>query len=488
MTEAELQRPRIRLWVKLAGLLAVILVAVHFSRLVVGKDVTTRALEEQQALFGGRIARLVAEGVTEPLLVGDLVTTHEVVSAAVDANQGIVYCFVVKDGRVLTTSFAGPTPEALVAARPKGNRDPIVVVREDGSQILEVVAPVLDGAAGEVRVGFSTEVLDRARRKLERRLQLLTAAMIVLGLGVAFVIGRLLARPVEEMLATVDSFDPAREGPVPRIVPRGSDEIAVLATRLNEMMLRLRDAHLEAEDARRKAFEADRLAALGTMTAGLAHEINNPLAGLENCVRRLERSDLPEPKRLEYVAHMRRSLSRIGSLVQRLLDFGRQQPMAIARVRLLDLAHDGVQLAMPLLREQRITCDVEEGDAAGGLVRADAQEISHALLNVLLNAAYVTPGDGRIRVQLRRRPGMLGIAVADEGPGIPQEIRDRVLDPFFTTKPVGGGTGLGLSVTRAILDAHGGELTFEFPEAKGTVVTLWLREAPQRRDTPVPVG
>jgi signal transduction histidine kinase len=107
---------------------------------------------------------------------------------------------------------------------------------------------------------------------------------------------------------------------------------------------------------------------------------------------------------------------------------------------------------------------------------ADRHLAGQALLNLLLNAAYVTPDSGEIRVRLRQRGRLVGLAVEDDGPGIPPEVRDRILDPFFSTKPEGEGTGLGLSVTRTITDAHGGDLTFEFP-GRGTIATVWLREA-----------
>jgi signal transduction histidine kinase len=97
----------------------------------------------------------------------------------------------------------------------------------------------------------------------------------------------------------------------------------------------------------------------------------------------------------------------------------------------------------------------------------------------VLNAAYVTLDGGRIGVLVRRRAGMAGIAVVDAGPGIPQGIRDRVLDPFFSTKPEGEGTGLGLSVTAAIVESHRGELEFECPAEGGTLATIWLPEAPR---------
>ena len=104
----------------------------------------------------------------------------------------------------------------------------------------------------------------------------------------------------------------------------------------------------------------------------------------------------------------------------------------------------------------------------------DAGQVEQALVNLLLNAAYVTPDDGLIRVRTRVRDGMAGVEIQDEGPGIPEDILDKVEDPFFTTKPEGKGTGLGLSVTRSIVDAHQGELEFDLPDGGGTTVTLWF--------------
>ncbi len=116
-------------------------------------------------------------------------------------------------------------------------------------------------------------------------------------------------------------------------------------------------------------------------------------------------------------------------------------------------------------------------DIDGVFVDADPRQMGQALLNLVLNAAYVTPDGGRIIVRLRRRAGAVGIAVIDRGPGIPEGIRDRILDPFFSTKPEGEGTGLGLSVTRAIVDSHRGELEFDCPPEGGTIATIWLPES-----------
>ena len=140
------------------------------------------------------------------------------------------------------------------------------------------------------------------------------------------------------------------------------------------------------------------------------------------------------------------------------------------------LAREGAALLQPLLHKRRIALhQVCDGDGAACAL-ADRKQVGQALMNLLLNAIYVTPDGGEIRLRTRGRPGQCGLAVEDDGPGIPPAIRHRIVDPFFSTKPEGEGTGLGLSVTRTIAEAHGGELSFEFPE-RGTVATIWLREA-----------
>jgi len=243
------------------------------------------------------------------------------------------------------------------------------------------------------------------------------------------------------------------------------------------MMHRLELAHAEQQRARQKAVETERLAALGSLVAGVAHEVNNPLAGLKNCVRRLERGDLPLGKRAEYLTLMGEGLDRIEAVVRQLLDFGRPHPTVLEPVAAGLLAREAVALLGPVLHPRGIECTVTTDPDAVGAVRADRRKAGQALVNLLLNAAYVTRDGGEIRVHVRRRDGFLGIAVEDDGPGIPAEIRERILDPFFSTKPEGDGTGLGLSVTRTIIDAHGGELKFDFPAPGGTVAVIWLPSA-----------
>lgn len=479
MNSPRLARPRFPLWTKLAALAAVGVVVMHAVHLFIGNRVASGALLDQQEALGRDLARVVARQAADPLLVNDLVTLQELVRDVAKPARSVAYCLVVRDGRAVVSSFDGPPPPALVTLRADGDREPIVA-RSGESRILDVVAPILGGQLGEVRVGVDLAIVTATRRALAWRLGVLALAVIAAGLVAAWRMGRSIAGPVNEMLDAADRFDPAAAGsrPAPALRTRGTDEIAVLADRFNRMMRRLEAAHGEQTRARQKAVETERLAALGSLVAGVAHEVNNPLAGVKNCLRRLERGDVPPAKRDEYHALMEEGLERIEDVVRQLLDFGRPLPPVLEPIPASALARDAVRLLHPVLEPRRIECPVVAEDGADGEVRADRRRAGQAVVNLLLNAAYVTPEGGRIRVAIRRRGAFLGIAVEDRGPGIPPEVRERILDPFFSTKPEGDGTGLGLSVTRTIVDAHGGELTFEFPPEGGTVAAVWLPATP----------
>jgi len=465
---------RVPLWAQLALFATVGVVATHAIHLGVGNRIATRALSRQQEELGGGIARLAATEAADLILVHDVVSLSELVSRTAEV-RGVVYCFVMKAEELVASSFAKGTPLSLVALRSGGRVGPIVVV-DGGRRTLDLEEPILDGSAGTLRLGVDMSALESTRHRIAVPLGLQAVAVILVGIGAALLVGQRVAKPIDDLVDAADRFDPA--GPIEPVHPRGGRELARLGDRFNGMMLRLRAAHAEQERARRTAVSTERMAALGSLVAGVAHEVNNPLAGLKNCVHALKEGALEPRAQAEYFDLMQEGLGRIGVVVRRLLEFARSRPLSLEPVRPADLSSDASHLIKASLRRRNISL---EEDAEPGteqmLVRADRQQIGQALLNLLLNAAYVTPDGGSIRLCIRRREGACGIGVEDRGPGIPPQIRERVLDPFFSTKPEGEGTGLGLSVTHSIVNAHRGTLELEFPEAGGTTATIWLEVA-----------
>jgi two-component system NtrC family sensor kinase len=461
--------PRVRLWVQLAIFGAIGVVITHSVNLAIARRITARALTEDQARLGRSVARVLAHEVADPLLVNDVIVLHELVANTV-ASKDVAYCFVVKDGKVVASSFAGKTPEGLLRVRSGDDVTPVIVTQGE-HRYLDVVEPVVEAAGAQVRVGLDMAIVRDTGRTLASMLGLVAIGVIIAGSLTAFVVGRLIARPVGRLLDAADRFDPSLDvQPVPA---EGSDEIAEVTERFNKMMERLKVAHDEQLEARKRAIATERMAALGSLVGGVAHEVNNPLAGLKNCVRRLERDDLSPEKRREYLELMDEGLTRIGDVVHHMLDFGKPRALRLGEVAVDSLGREELKLVAPLLRKRGIELRDERVDDRP--VLADGKQLGQAFLNLVLNAAYVTPTGGQIRIVVRSRGELLAVAVEDDGPGIPPEIRGRVTLPYFTTKPEGEGTGLGLSVTRTIVDAHGGELAFECPPHGGTVATIWLR-------------
>jgi PAS domain S-box-containing protein len=213
------------------------------------------------------------------------------------------------------------------------------------------------------------------------------------------------------------------------------------------------------------------LTRLGEMAAVVAHELKNPLAGLRGALEILGRRMPPEATDRHIVGEMVARIDALNQMVQDLLVFARPTPPKIASVSTSQIVRDTVALLAtdPDMRE--ITVD-EAGLETAPMIQADPELMKAVLLNLMINAAQAMGRRGRIMVSIAEGHGGCEISIADQGPGIPEEIRAKVFDPFFTTKH--RGTGLGLAVARRTVELHGGKLQFECPPGGGTVMIVSL--------------
>ena len=233
----------------------------------------------------------------------------------------------------------------------------------------------------------------------------------------------------------------------------------------------VRKARGEMRDTQRKLFAAQRLTTTGTLAAGIAHEINNPLGGMINAARVLREGRLDEAKRAEYLELVADGLERVRATVQKILQFRPRalepQPVAL---------RDAVERAIAFLDHRCRAKEVgirNELAADLPLVSGDPLELQQAFLNVLMNAVDAcVMGEGLITVYHRLHEASVSVHVADNGCGMSAEELARCMDPFFTTKDVGEGTGLGLSVAHNIVTNHGGRIELASEHGKGTTVTL----------------
>jgi len=232
---------------------------------------------------------------------------------------------------------------------------------------------------------------------------------------------------------------------------------------------------------------SERMASLGTMLAGVAHEINNPLAAVAGFAQLLLRSPLKDEDRaaVETISH---EASRAGKIVRDLLTLAREQERDRRDpLRLNDVVRHVVSAQRYAMETRGIRC-VLELDPAEPVVLGDRAQLEQVALNLVVNARQAieeltdrpegTAGEApRVVVRTRATEGEALLVVEDDGPGIPEEALPRIFDPFFTTKPEGSGTGLGLSVVDGIVTEHGGAIEAESPPAGGTRFTVRLPRA-----------
>jgi signal transduction histidine kinase/FixJ family two-component response regulator len=207
------------------------------------------------------------------------------------------------------------------------------------------------------------------------------------------------------------------------------------------------------EESQAALIQAEKLAAAGRLTASIAHEINNPLQSVRNCLHLAMREDLPPEMRRNYFDLTRQELDRLMNTVQRMLDFYR--PSAEFKpVQVLDLLEHVLNLLSQQLRERNIKVTTA-WPAKLPSVMAISNQIEQVFINLVLNAFDVMPQGGELWISISQKRKMVEILFQDSGPGVPADMREAIFEPFVSTK---GGTGLGLSVSYDIVTAHGGRL------------------------------
>lgn len=373
-----------------------------------------------------------------------------------------------------------------------------VITREpDGTRLLHVYCPIVVGDGLQVTLEFirSLESLEEETRDTIRIALASIGGMAAIAFGMVYVAGlRWIAAPLERLIektrrAGAGDFS----GPV---VVSGRDELAELATALNQMCDQLvqQQERIEAEVAKRlTAMEqlrhADRLKTVGRLAAGIAHELGTPLNVISGRAALIASGKLPAEELQSSADAIKHEADRITNIIRQLLDFARQRTAHRATLDVRGIAERTVELLKPLAVKRRVRVEVAAGPAPC-VAHVDAGQIQQVLTNILVNAIQSMPQGGIASVRLDgcTRPSgsdasslrpYLSVTVADQGEGIPPDVREHIFEPFFTTKDVGEGTGLGLSIAYGIVQDHNGWIDVESEPGGGSRFTIFLPQEPE---------
>ncbi len=333
-------------------------------------------------------------------------------------------------------------------------------------------ASVTSATGAEIRVWVPAGGRgDAARRSLFLFYLGLTAATVLLLTYV--LLTYFIVRPIDRLRLASERL---ASGRLRTSVPvQGAAEVARLAATFNEMAAQIREDRVSLQErleelehttaelttAQEQLIRSARLAAVGRLSAGVAHEIGNPLAAIRGLLDLMQTGDLSPDEEKEFISRIERESERIHHTIRDLLDFSRSEPSQQGRIEssadIAEVVSDTVKLIdrQSRFRDIEIALALDEGLPR---VRGDHERLRQLLLNLLFNAADALSGKGRIEVRACDGDGAVELIVADDGPGIDRAILDQVFDPFVTTKAAGQGTGLGLAVCYTIVERLGGTI------------------------------
>jgi signal transduction histidine kinase len=361
-------------------------------------------------------------------------------------------------------------------------RDPA----ELGSLGNEALPGVLTAAfeARDARISALVDSIDRRSRLAGIAISAAAVLAVALALLCPWLISRWIVRPVHALTRAARELGAGVESR--RVAVHSRGELGELAATFNQMAQQLeeRTRELEAERARERLRHAERLASVGTLASGIAHQINNPLNNILLTAEHALGEQGAEAPRLwhEALIASAEEARRCERIVRGLVAFARGEPgqkWPEDANRVLRRARD---LTAACAAQHRATVELELSEAAVP-IRASPIALEQALVNIIQNAIESRP-EARVQLRTERRDGTVRIAVRDDGRGVDSEVIRHLFDPFFTTRAAEGGTGLGLSVAHRIIADHDGTIDVDSRPGEGTLVSVELPLAPAEEARP----
>ncbi len=377
---------------------------------------------------------------------------------------------------------------------------------------------------GTLRFAVSLKELEQEERKTILRVTIITIIMLAVSLGIIVFLSRRFIRPITELAQTMEkaggdrldvrvitksgSDEIARLGQsFNRMIDRirasnleiksthekllqfvgiienadermldvkvdieGSSEITLLCQSFNRMIDRIRESNIKLKKTHEKLLQSEKLASLGILASGVAHEVNNPLGGLFNCVHMLEEKGGDKDFRQRYLEFLKDGLSNIESTVGKLLWMSRKGEKKPQDIKIKQALSDAFGLVEYKLKKRKIR--YQENIEAGLTVRLDPIDLQQVLINLMINAVQSMTEGGTLTINAFSMGSIAIIEVRDTGEGIEEKDILKIFDPFYTTKPVGEGTGLGLWLSYEIVNSYGGEITVKNIKNEGVIFII----------------
>ncbi len=320
---------------------------------------------------------------------------------------------------------------------------------------------------GMVEIAYVTTSIDQLSSQLRKRYILLTLLIFAAGTIFFLVFTRSLTAPLANL---IEAAQKVAEGDLEVRLQKGSlPETRKLATAFNTMTQALKDSRKDLEETYQKLIQEQALAEIGHFAVTVAHEVKNPLGIIKGALDILRKKEIEEDVRMTMISYVEDEIKRLDLLIRDFLDFSRPKPLDFTKTDLGLLIDEIVKRLQIEWSPKGISIKIE-GNTPNAFIQADQEALSRAIINILKNACEVSPRGSQVTVRLFDQDSSYLLMVLDNGPGIPDDKKEKIFEPFFTDKSK--GTGLGLTLTKKIIEAHMGQIEIKDNEPTGTIVKI----------------
>ena len=322
--------------------------------------------------------------------------------------------------------------------------------------ILDVAMPlrIYGKDWGALRVGLSMKPLEHQLTITGIKIVTFSLFLFLAGMMLFYVVGRAMTRPLERLARAMMELDPVTLNV--ELPEKRNDEIGLLIDSFGEMVERLKVSEHERRQVFSTLVQSEKLATIGKLVAGVAHEVNNPLNAISSSIYFLEKESSENVGAQTDL--LKQGLARIQKIVQQLSDFSRASNLAMEPVPSGTFFQEAATFGAMALKKRPVVFKVHDSCIPPVTARMDKAKMHQVVLNLLMNAADACGAKGEVRLSAAADDTHYTITVADSGMGIPEENLGHIFEIFFSTKPAGKGTGMGLAICRNIIDMHNGTI------------------------------
>jgi signal transduction histidine kinase len=453
-----------KVWVKIALVNSLVLIFLALLIALAMRKVVIHAVQSHSLAKEESVALTIADRIANSLLLGDKYITEQSLSDVLKITTDIEYIFVVDlEGELFASTFKNGYPPGLLNWNPlHGAQQSVQLLETENGYINDIGVSFFRGTSAELHIGIQGSGIEQSLEKIRNIIIILTAIVAMLGTLISFLFSRLLTQPLQKLMIFAKTLSQGEFGKT--IPPSSSDEIGELTEAFNTLSQELKINKEKMKESYRQMCMTEKLTTMARLSAGLAHELRNPLTAIKILCNTVND---PSELTTQDMSVVLSEISYMDNILARFLNFANSDNLEKHTVKLDVIVKETLKLVQFQLKKQTVTLDFIPGPEIE--IVANQTMLEQAFLNLYLNAIEAMPQGGTLTVHVQVENNMGLVTIRDTGEGIPYEIRDKIYEPFVTSKSE--GTGLGLFIVKSIILMFHGSLDYQ-SKNNGTVFNI----------------